>query len=92
MEAREREGAHDGEVPLEAFGSGAEEAVGRGFTGSIWMQRVDGITFAARAVLLTVNQAGADMDEVAAIDLAGGFKERYGGGDIETDEIEPADL
>jgi hypothetical protein len=92
MQAGERERTQDGEMSLQPLGSGTQQTVGRGFAGPVRMQRVDRVALATWPALIGIDKAGTDVDEVAAVDLARSLEERYGGGDIQPDEIEPSDL
>jgi hypothetical protein len=79
-------------VSFESLGPSAEQAVGSGLTGSVGVERVDGVTLAAGAILAGIDESSADVDEVTLIDLARGFKECIRCRDVQSDEIEPADL
>ena len=79
-------------MALQPLGSGTQQTIGRGFAGPVRVQRVDWVALAAWPALLAIDEAGTHMDEVAVLYLAGCLEERDGGGDIQPDEIERADL
>jgi hypothetical protein len=92
MHAGKREGSNYRQVPFEAFRTGAEKAVRSRFGGSVRVEGINWIPFPAGAVLARVNESGADVNEMAAVDFAGALKEFDGGLDVQANEIEPADL
>jgi len=90
VESSEGERTYDSEMALEAFGTCTEETVRGSLRGTIGMEGIDGIVFAAWATLAGVDQAGRDMDEVAILDLAGRVEEGDGCGDVDVNLIKPA--
>lgn len=92
MKSGKRERAKHGEVPVQPLRSGAKHAIRSRFARPVRVQRVDRVTFPAWTVLIGIDKTGADVDEVAIVELAGCLKQRNGRGKIKPEQFEPVDL
>ncbi len=92
VESGERERTYDGEMPLKPFCSSAKQTIRSGFGGSIRMQRVDRITFAAGPLLASVDESCRNMNEVARLEQAGRLEQGNSRGHVQMDLLKPSDV
>jgi len=92
MYTGEREWTNNSKVTPETFGSGSEQAIGRRLSGTINMECVNGIVFPADLIVIAIDKAGADMDEVAVVNLTRRLEELVSGFYVEINELEPCDV